>query len=240
MNDEPATGQVLLQMDDVEVGCFHDPHRVVLRHVHWRVSEGDFWIVAGFQGSGRTDFLLTAAGLLPARAGRIQWFGQPAPQTESARLTLRRRLGLVFEDGRLLSELTVFENLALPLAYHGIGSDAEIARAVANMLDATELGPWAHRRSTALPRAWQRRAGLARALMLQPRLLLVDCPLQGLDRRHAGWWLAALEALHAGRFPGLQHPLTLVVTAEDPAPWRSPGRTVAWLEQQQLKQEPNP
>lgn len=240
MNGESSPRRVVLQMEGVEVGCFHDPRRVVLRDVRWEVSEGDFWIVAGFQGSGRTDFLLTAAGLLPARAGRIQWFGEPAPQTESARLALRRRIGLVFEDGRLLSELTVLENLALPLAYHGVGSDAEIARAVAHMLDATELRPWAHRRSTALPRAWQRRAGLARALMLQPRVVLVDCPLQGLDRRHAGWWLAALEALHAGRFPGLPHPVTLVVTAEDPEPWRAAGRAVAWLEAQQFKPEPRP
>ncbi len=240
MNPESSLRPVLLHMEAVDVVRFHDPHRLVLRNVHWEVREGDFWIVAGLQGSGRTDFLLTAAGLLPPRAGQIRWFGQPPPETEAARLAQRRRIGFVFEDGRLLSDLTVSENLALPLAYHAEGSETQIAEAVLRMLDATELRPWAQHRPHALPRSWQRRAGLARALMLQPPLLLLDCPLHGLDRRHAAWWLAALEALHAGQFPALSHPLTLVLTAEDPAPWRTIGRTVAWLDNQELRVEPTP
>jgi ABC-type transporter Mla maintaining outer membrane lipid asymmetry ATPase subunit MlaF len=227
-------------MEAVDVVGFHDPQRVALRNVHWEVREGDFWVVAGLQGSGRTDFLLTAAGLMPPRSGQIRWFGQPPPQTEAARLAQRRRIGFVFEDGRLLSDLSVFENLALPLAYHGEGSESQIAETVNQMLEHTELRSWARYRPTALPRSWQRRAGLARALMLRPQLLLLDCPLHGLDRRHAAWWLATLEALHTGQFPTLSHPLTLVLTAEDPTPWRAIGRTVAWLDNQQLRVEPTP
>jgi ABC-type sulfate/molybdate transport systems ATPase subunit len=220
----------VLEMEDVFVASFHAPDRVTLRDVNWRVNSGEFWILSGPHGSGRTDFLLTAAGLLPPRAGRIRWFGQPPPQTESGRQALRRKIGFVFEQGHLFSDLTLAENLALPYEYHGLDRDAPAETRVKQMLEATHLSPWAQARPASLPVAWQRRALLARALMLQPRLLLLDCPLRGLDRHHAEWWHRTLRALHAGTFPAVPHPLTVILTTEDPPAWLVPNRGEAWLE----------
>ncbi|GIX50710.1 MAG: hypothetical protein KatS3mg132_904 [Limisphaera sp.] len=230
MNLATPSGAVLLEMESVAVASLHAPGPIRIRDVNWRLVEGEFWIIAGPHGSGRTDFLLTAAGLLPPAAGTVRWFGQPPPQTEGGRMNLRRKIGFVFEHGHLFSDLTLAENLALPLEYHGLDRESPVAPRVAAMLEATELTPWAATRPGFLPPAWQRRVLLARALMLQPRLLFLDCPLRGLDRRHTEWWRRALLNLHAGTFPGMPHAVTLAFTAEEPPSWPVPGRAEAWIE----------
>ena len=220
----------VIDMRDVTVGTLRDPATVIARAVEWRVAPADYWVIGGLQGSGKSDFLMMTAGLMPPRAGEYRLFGEVMPIFEESRLAHRLRLGLVFDGGQLLNHLTVLENVALPLRYHQHRPRAEIEAEVREMLAATDLLPWAASTPGAMPRPWRKRAGLARALMLRPEVLLLDGPLSGVDLRHANWWLNFLDQLARGHALPDHPPMTLVATAEDFRPWRGRANQFAVLE----------
>ena len=223
----PATPA--LEMRGVTVGTMRDLTSVVVEEVNWSVAPGDFWVVGGLQGSGKTDFLLMAAGLMAPAAGTYRLFGEEMPIFEESRLRERLRLGLVFDGGQLFNHLTVSENIALPWRYHRNLGAAGAETEVEQILALTELAPWADSTPGAIGRNWQKRAGLARALMLKPEVLLLDNPLAGLDLRHRAWWLNFLGQLSRGH-PWLNHrPATLVATADDLRLWRNRAKQVAVL-----------
>lgn len=219
----------VIEMRGVTVGTLRDPEMTVATDVNWTVAPGEFWVLGGLQGSGKSDFLMMAAGLMPPRAGEYRLFGEPMPIFEESRLAHRLRLGLVFDGGQLLNHLTVFENVALPLRYHQNRTRADVEDEVRAILSAMELLPWAASTPGAMPRPWRKRAGLARALMLRPEVLLLDGPLSGADARHAHWWLAILGELAHGHALLDGQPLTLVATAEDLRLWRSRANQFAVL-----------
>jgi ABC-type transporter Mla maintaining outer membrane lipid asymmetry ATPase subunit MlaF len=208
-------------MSDVAVAAMRDQSRVVLREINWTVLSQEYWVVAGLQGSGKSDFLAMAAGLMGPAAGRYLLFGEEMPIFDEARLKTRLRLGLVFETGQLFNRLTVSENIALPIRYHNNLTKDEAAPQVRPVLEALELAPWADSTPGAIGRAWQKRVGLARALTLHPEVLLVDSPLTGLDLRHSSWWLGFLEQLSKGHTLLGGRPVTLVVTSADVWPWHN-------------------
>ncbi len=230
--ESPANpGVPAMEMSGVDVGSLQDPDLTVLQDINWRVMAGDYWVVAGMHGSGKSDLMALAGGLTRPRGGEYRLFGHTMPIFEEGKLPERLRMGLVFEGGSLLHRLTVAENVALPLRYHHPVSPQEVANRVAAMLKLTGLEPWADTLPGRLGRNWQKRVGLARALMLEPELLLVDNPLGGLDSRHAYWWLNFLGQLANGTGPMLKRKITIVVTAEDLRLWREQGSHFAFLQQ---------
>jgi len=146
----------------------------------------------------------------------------------------RLRLGVVFEDSHLLHRQTVAENVALPLRYHRSASREEVAGLVTAMLELTGLTRWADSLPGRLGRNWQKRAMLARALMLEPEVLLLDNPLAGLDSRHALWWLNFLGQLSAGADCMQGRRMTIIATAEDLRPWKDRASHFAILQQGRL------
>ena len=222
-------GVPAIEMTGVAASALRDPNTMVAEGINWTVNAADYWVVAGVHGAGKSDFLMLTGGLMPPRQGRYQFFGEAMPIFEEARLQERLRLGLVFDGGQLLNHLTVAENVALPLRYHHNLSRAEAAAAVAELLERTELTPWAESTPGTLGRSWQKRAGLARALALKPEVLLVDNPLAGLDPRHVHWWLAFLDQLSKGHSLMHGRPVTLVVTTADFRPWKGHARQFAVL-----------
>ena len=214
-------------MRGIAAGSMQDPNATLLADVNWQVNTGDFWVLAGLQGSGKSDFMMLTAGLMMPLRGNYWLYGEPMPILDEARLPARLRLGLVFENGQLFNHLTVSENIALPLRYHHNMDRAETAVVVQAMMEHMDLGPWAESTPGALGRNWHRRVGLARALMLKPQLLLLDNPLGGLDLRHLYWWLDMLQRLSRGADFLQQQPITLVATAADLRPWTTLARQFA-------------
>lgn len=208
-------------MQDVAVASMRDQDLIVVENINWRVATGEYWVLAGLQGSGKSDFLLMTGGLMAPARGDYRLFGEPMPIFEEHRIKDRLRLGLVFETGQLFNHLTVWENIALPLRYHQNLSLSDAVPAVQELLAAMELEPWAQSTPGALGRNWQKRVALARALSLKPEVLLVDSPLAGLDLRHTYWWLGMLDRLSAGHPLLEKRPLTLVVTGADLRHWKS-------------------
>ncbi len=225
---EPNAGPII-EMQDVSVGSMQDPRLSIAEHIDWKVNAGDYWAVAGLQGSGKTDFLMVTGGVMSPLAGCYRLFGEEMPIFEESRLPVRLRLGLVFAGGQLFNHLTVWENVALPLRYHRNLSKLQAEPAVNALLEAMELSPWADSTPGALGWNWQQRVGLARALMLQPEVLLVDNPLGGLDFRHSNWWLGFLHELSKGHPLLGGRPITLVVTTADLRPWKSRAQQFAIL-----------
>ena len=231
---ESQSNPPAILMNNVAIASLLDPASTVLSHVNWKVNPGEFWVLAGLQGSGKSDLLMLTAGLMAPLEGQYLFFGEEMPILEENRLPERLRLGMVFESGQLFNHLTVSENVGLPLRYHHNLSKADALTAVQSMLQAIELEPWADSTPGALGPNWHKRVGLARALMLKPEVLLLDNPLAGLDLRHAYWWLGLLDRLSKPNNLAREEPLTLVVTAADLRPWIDLGQQFAVLKDQRL------
>lgn len=230
MKEDPGTVQpVAIEMHGVAVHSMKDQSLTVAEAVEWTVATGELWVVAGPQRSGKSDLLMLTGGLMPPLHGTYRFFGEAMPGVEINRTGERPRPGLVFESGQLFNRMTVAENVALPLRYHQDLTVDEAGQRVQAMLEWTELTAFANSTPANLARNWQKRAGLARALILQPEVLLLDDPLAGLDARHLGWWLQFLDALSRGETRLIGQPMTIVATASDLRPWRGHAGRVACL-----------
>lgn len=222
-------GPPAIEMRGVAFGAMSDQSAIIAEDVNWTVNAGEFWVVAGSQRSGKTDLLMLTNGLQPPTRGTYHCFGERMPIFEDVRLPERLRLGLVFDGGRLFNRMTIAENVALPLRYHRSLAGQDANPRVQAMLELTELLPFANSTPAAIARNWQNRAGLARALILQPDLLLLDNPLAGLDARHVGWWLDFVDRLSRGESGLYEKRTTIIVTADDVRRWRGHAQRVACL-----------
>jgi len=230
----PTPNQPAIRMQDVTVSSRRDVTHAVVTSVNWTVAPGEFWVVGGLQQSGKTDLLMLTAGLLYPQSGSYELFGRETRDLGEAELAERLRVAYVFDHGQLFNQLTIAENIALPLRYRNNLEAVEAVRETLDLLELLELTPLAEATPASVSRDWLKRAALARALVLRPRLLLCDHPLSGLGTRHRQWWLQFLDQLWRGheRFGG--EPMTVVVTTEDLAPWQQPEHRLALLRTQQF------
>ncbi len=231
MNEDAATPTQThaLAMRGLAVASMKNPNVTVAKDVNWTVNAGEFWVVGAPQHSGKSDFLMTIGGIMSPAGGELSFLGEEMPIFDESRMEHRLKLGFVFDGGQLVGSLTVAENIALPLRYHSRTTEGEIEARVDELLELTELKPWANSTPVNVARSWRQRAGLARALALSPEVLLLDSPLTGLDVRHAAWWLGFLGELARGHRIMNGKPLTLVATADDLRPWRRQANRVACL-----------
>jgi ABC-type transporter Mla maintaining outer membrane lipid asymmetry ATPase subunit MlaF len=231
-----ATGTPVIEMRGVRIGALTDPRATMLEGVDWTVAAGDYWVIAGMQGSGKSDLMSTTAGLIAPQGGTYRLFGHEMPIFEGELLKERLRVGLVFDGGQLFHNLTVAENVALPLKYHRNLPAKEAEERIRKVLELTNLLDWADSTPGAIGRNLKKRTGLARALMLEPEVLLLDNPLGGLDLRQLSWWLGFLEELSKGHSFLGGRPTTLIATADDLRPWRERARQYAMLQDKKFIQ----
>lgn len=221
--------QPILEMNGVQVTALRDASLVVLENVNWTVLPGEFWVVAGAPHAGKSDLLLGVAGLTMPGEGVCRLFGIGTNELGENRLSERLRVGYVFADGRLFHQLTLAENIALPLQYHRNLSAAEAAPTVATLMEMLELTPFADSTPGNVATVWRHRAALARALALKPELLLLDNPTSGLTARHRQWLVDFLDQLSQGHEFLDRRPATIIVTTEDLPIWQHPDRRFAAL-----------
>lgn len=218
-----------IEMRGVSVTAMRDASFTVVEDVNWTVAAGEFWVVAGQEHSGKSDLLMLAAGLMPSSAGSYKLFGSDTRAFGEAELAERLRVGFVFQGGQLFNQLTIAENVILPLQYQRNCPAAEAAREAQALLDLVELTPLAEVTPSNIAPNWRQRVALVRALILRPEALLLDNPLAALGARHRQWWLRFLDQLARGHEQFDGKPMTIVVTADDLRPWQDARRQFALL-----------
>ncbi|OZI66325.1 ABC transporter ATP-binding protein [Bordetella genomosp. 11] len=177
--DPDARTVQALQFTDVSLG-YGD--FTVLQGISMTVAPGQVVAVMGGSGSGKTTMLRAATGQLQARAGKVEVFGHDMSQVTPAELEgLRKRMGVLFQQGALFTDLDVFENVAFPLREHTRYGEAEILQRVLDKLHAVGLRAAAHLKVSEISGGMARRVALARAIVLEPELILYDEPFAGLD-----------------------------------------------------------
>ncbi len=224
----------VLEMRDVTVTSMRDASLTVVEEVNWSVAPGEFWVIGGQQYSGKSDLLMLGAGLMNPAAGTCRVFGCETQSLGEAQLAQRLRVGFVFQGGQLFNRLTIEENVTLPLRYQKNLTTDEAAQTVAGLMAFMELTPFADVTPSNVAAVWRHRAALARALALQPELLLLDNPLSGLGARHRQWILQFLDQLGRGHELAGGRPTTIVVTTDDLRPWQSARRQFAVLHEKKF------
>ena len=150
----------------------------VLRGIDFEVRPGEIFVIMGPSGSGKSVLLKHLIALEEADAGEILINGDSITTPEIA---AKYRMALVFQSGALLSSLTVGENVGLYLTEHRIKSPAEIEQIVAEKLADVGLNDVMHKMPSELSGGMKKRAAIARALVIEPQLILYDEPTSELD-----------------------------------------------------------
>jgi cell division transport system ATP-binding protein len=171
--------QPVVEFDNVGLRYAQGPE--ILHDVSFTIEAGSFQFLTGPSGAGKTTLLrLVLLSLRPSR-GLVRLFGAEATRIAGSDLTaLRRRMGVVFQDFRLLDHLTTYENVALPLRVQE-RDEASYRPEVMELLQWVGLGERAHALPPVLSGGEKQRAAIARALIARPELILADEPTGNVD-----------------------------------------------------------
>lgn len=167
--------------------------RNALEHVDFVVRSGEVVAVVGPSGSGKTTLLQVMAGVVQPDEGAVVLDGHRVDRLGEARRSELRRneFGFVFQDGMLLSELTVVENVALPLVLRGVNRERAVASA-REWMHRLRLHGWEQRSPDELSPGQAQHVAIARALVHRPKVVFADEPTAGLDMRTGPETLEAL------------------------------------------------
>jgi phospholipid/cholesterol/gamma-HCH transport system ATP-binding protein len=161
--------------------CSYD-ELVILDGVSFKVSPAEIFFVIGGSGCGKTTLLRSLVGLIKPAKGEIRFNGQPFTDSDSAkRRELLRTFGMLFQSGALWTSLTLSENISLPLEEYTLLPRDEIRRIAAFKLAQVGLSGFEEHYPSEISGGMQKRAGLARALALDPQIVFFDEPTAGLD-----------------------------------------------------------
>lgn len=223
MNPSPITEPAppVAELEDVDVPASADPDSCVIHAVQWTVSAGQWWVLTGRSGAGKSSLLQVVAGLMRPVRGRFRLFGADLESlSERERVAQRIRIGMVFGGGgRLFPHLSVAENIALPLFYHGRERTSEALQRVGELLEALGLTGQARKLPRELPRRVVQRAALARALALAPEALLLDDPGSGLGDAEMDWWKRFVRDCAAGKLAACRSVRTMVLAVPEALGW---------------------
>ena len=178
------------------VGLRYGMSAETLRDITFRIEPQSFQFLTGPSGAGKTTLLKLILFTLKPTRGMINLFGRDASSLDKdAVTTLRRRIGVVFQEFRLLDHLTTYENVALPLRVQGRDETGYRAEVV-ELLGWVGLGERMHALPAVLSGGEKQRAAIARALIVRPELLLADEPTGNVDPTLARRLLRLFMELH--------------------------------------------
>ena len=176
----PAKASTLIAIDHVRFG--YDASRTILDDVTLNFERGKVTSILGGSGCGKTTLLRLIGGVYAADAGSVRFDGETIDTRNNEQLfKLRRRLGMLFQFGALFTDLSVFENVAFPLREQTDLSDTMIRDIVLLKLNAVGLRGAASLRISEVSGGMARRIALARAIVLDPEVIMYDEPFAGLD-----------------------------------------------------------
>ncbi|WP_051471212.1 ABC transporter ATP-binding protein [Patulibacter minatonensis] len=186
----------------------------ILRGVDLQIPEGVIATVLGPSGTGKSVLLQHIIGLLAPDAGEVVIHGKPLRNmSRSELLALRTDIGVMFQDGALFSIMDVYNNVAFPLRQHTDLSESQIKELVMDRLQSVGLESASKRYPNELSGGMRKRAGLARAMVLDPRIILCDEPDSGLDpvrTKLLAELLVEQHALTGGTMVVITHNLPLI------------------------------
>lgn len=173
--------------------------RTILEGVTCAVRSGEVFLIIGGSGCGKSTLLKYMIGLYAPAAGRVCVHGVDlSTLDESALHRLRKGMGVLFQSGALIGSMTLFENVALPLSEHTRLPDEAIARIVRMKLALVDLAGYEDLYPAELSGGMKKRAGLARAMALDPKVLFFDEPSSGLDPVSSAELEATINRINTG------------------------------------------
>jgi phospholipid/cholesterol/gamma-HCH transport system ATP-binding protein len=172
--------ETAVQLTDVSFG--YDRRRPILRGIDMAIARGKLTAIMGGSGCGKTTILRLIGGQLRPQRGSVMVAGKDVAALDRDELfALRRKIGMLFQFGALFTDMTVFENIAFPLREHTELPEELIRNLVLMKLNAVGLRGAAELRPSELSGGMARRVALARAIALDPLLVMYDEPFAGLD-----------------------------------------------------------
>ena len=193
-----TNGEALIQLDDLKKVFFTDEVEThALAGIHLSIERGEYVAISGPSGCGKST-LLSILGLLDSpTGGRYRLNGQPVESlnvAERARIR-NREIGFIFQSFNLIGDLTVFENVELPLTYRGVRASERKER-VGRALERVGMGHRGRHLPSQLSGGQQQRVAVARALVGEPSILLADEPTGNLDSKNGEAVMELLDDLH--------------------------------------------
>jgi len=171
--------------------------KMIFRGLDIAIRRGEVTAIMGPSGTGKTTLLRLITGQYRADAGRVVVEGRDVATLSRRELyAMRRRIGMLFQNGALLTDLDVFENVAFPLREHAKLPERLVRNIVLSKLHAVGLRGAASLRPQQLSGGMSRRVALARAIVMDPQLLLYDEPFAGLDPISMGVVLRLIRSLN--------------------------------------------
>ena len=177
--------------------CFRRSERVIFDHIDLSMPRGKITAIMGPSGCGKTTLLRMIGGQLKPLSGSVQVDGQEvAALSRGALMSLRHRMGMLFQSGALLTDLSVFENVAFPLREHTRLPEPMVRDLVLMKLEAVGLRGARDLMPSELSGGMARRVALARAIALDPMIILYDEPFTGQDPISMGILLRLIEQMN--------------------------------------------
>ena len=211
-----SAGEALIRVEDLTAGYDGAP---IIEHISFDVRRGEVFGILGGSGSGKSTILKTMIGLLPPLGGRVLfgdddiWSGDDA-----VRERILRRIGVMYQSGALFGSMTLLENVRLPLEVYTDLPDDAIDLVARMKLSLVGLEAFTGHLPSELSGGMQKRAGIARAMALDPSILFLDEPSSGLDPVTAASLDATIRCLADSlgvTFVMVTHDLASVYVATD-------------------------
>jgi phospholipid/cholesterol/gamma-HCH transport system ATP-binding protein len=196
----------------------------VLNGLNLGIPEGMITVVLGPSGTGKSVLIKHLIGLMFPESGDIKVHGESVPNMRmSELLEMRKRFGILFQDGALFGSMNVYDNVAFPLRQNTNMTEKEIAEIVHHRLDEVGLTAAEGKAPAELSGGMRKRAGFARALVLEPEIVMFDEPDSGLDPVRTALLCQLIQKVHA------QNGGTYIVITHDIASARRIGEYLAVL-----------